>query len=325
MKSRHRRCRRVVVWIRREQREKGEESLMIRIRALRFRMLLVAIVTAIAVQPVAFAQEVDIVNRAAWIDSPAELPAQADAAWSGSSGSPEADDFYVRAAIVLDWSETTRFKDEDCLRTAPAALYGCGNGIDGAPLSSLGDFGMIAGFDFGIGYVVVPAVRLEASVQHRPSFSFDGHANFNQTAGRQDVSADLSSLSGMFATYVNLPSLGLPRLGPFSPFIGVGSGVSHIRIDATRMDFPRTSTIVPGGKRVNITWMLTAGVEAALGDRVMIDLAWRYTDYGIVETGRGKGRIVWRDGSRDPLDLDLAETRADLQSHGLIVSARYMF
>ncbi len=43
---------------------------------------------------------------------------------------------------------------------------------------------------------------------------------FLQTQGRQEVSARLSSLSGMFAAYVDLPQLGLPRLGPFSPFIG---------------------------------------------------------------------------------------------------------
>ena len=48
-----------------------------------------------------------------------------------------------------------------------------------------------------------------------------------------------------------------------------------------------------------------------------LDLAWRYTDYGAVQTGKGGGRIVWRDGSRAPLELDLAPTKADLASHGL--------
>ena len=61
------------------------------------------------------------------------------------------------------------------------------------------------------------------------------------------------------------------------------------------------------------------------GERVTLDLAWRYTDSGTVGTGQEKGWIVWRDGSRDPLEIDLAETRANLASHGLRISLRYEF
>ena len=71
--------------------------------------------------------------------------------------------------------------------------------------------------------------------------------------------------------------------------------------------------------------MLTAGVAAALGERVTVDLAWRYTDLGAVHTGRGAGRVIWRDGSREPLPLDLAETRAKLAEHGIRLFVRYVF
>ena len=71
--------------------------------------------------------------------------------------------------------------------------------------------------------------------------------------------------------------------------------------------------------------MLTAGVATSLGDNTMLKLAWRYTDLGAVETGEGRGRVVWRDRSRDPLPLDLAPTRAQLRSHGLRLSLRYGF
>ncbi len=253
------------------------------------------------------------------------VPAITSAQRPVSSGSVAPDDFYFRAGFVLDGSAQTRFKDEDCSSTSPAALYGCGSGNDGAPLSSLGDFGITAGFALGIGYAAAPALRLEALVQHRPGFSFEGRANFTQTTGRQAVSADLSSLTGMLAAYLDLSELGLPRLGPFGPFIGAGVGLVRIDIEETRMEFTRTTTIVPGGQRVNLAWMLTAGVSAPLGEKVTLDLAWRYTDYGAVETGRGRGRIVWRDGSRAPLDLDLASTQADLASHGFMLSFRYAF
>ena len=69
--------------------------------------------------------------------------------------------------------------------------------------------------------------------------------------------------------------------------------------------------------------MVTAGVAAPLGERVTVDLAWRYTDLGAVHTGRGAGRVMWRVGSREPLPLDLSETRAKLAGHGLRLSLRY--
>ena len=137
----------------------------------------------------------------------------------------------------------------------------------------------MAGFELGIGRAVAPALRLEAVLQHRPSFSFKGRANFVQTTARQSVSADLSSLSGMIAAYVDLPQLGLRKFGPFSPFIGAGAGVSRIEIGETRMEFPKTATIVPGGQRVGFARMLTAGVGIALTEAVIVDLAYRYNEF----------------------------------------------
>ena len=71
--------------------------------------------------------------------------------------------------------------------------------------------------------------------------------------------------------------------------------------------------------------MLTAGFTVPLGEGTTLDLAWRYTDLGVVRTGRGGGRVVWRDGSREPRELNLAATRARLVGHGLRVSLRYAF
>ena len=177
----------------------------------------------------------------------AATEAARDADTTPASGATALDGFYLRAGFVADGSKPTRFQDEDCSSTSPAALYGCGDGVDGAPLSSLGDFGTKAGIDLGLGYVAAPALRLEAVLQHRPRFSFDGRANFLQTTARQEVSAKLSTVTGMLAAYVDLPALGLPRVGPLSPFVGAGAGLSRIRIGVTRMEFPKTRTVVPGG------------------------------------------------------------------------------
>ena len=255
----------------------------------------------------------------------AALAAAADTTAQAQTASPAGAGFYLRAGIALDRPQDARFTDVNCADSAAAVLYGCGTGLDGGPLSALGSFGTMAGYDLGVGYRVSPALRLEGTLQHRPSTAFEGHANFLQTTGMQAVSANVASLAGLLAAYVDLPALGLPRLGPLHPFVGGGIGLSRLTIDETRMEFPKTTTIVPGEQRVNFAWMPTAGVAASLGGGLTLDIAWRYTAYGAVETGRGTARIVWRDGSRDPLELDLAATAAALSSHGLSLSLRYAF
>ncbi len=242
-----------------------------------------------------------------------------------ASAQPAATDSYLRAGFLLDQPDRTRFTDRDCASTSPAALYGCGTGIDGMPLGTWGEFGAAAGYELGFGYAVGTALRLEAVVMHRPRTLFEGQANFLQTRGMQEVSADVSALTAMLAAYVDLPALGLPPLGPFAPFVGGGVGLSRLAIGETRMAFARTTTLVPGGHRLSPAWMPTAGVAMTLGPRVTLDVAWRHTHLGAVDSGRGTGRIVWRDGSRDPLELALAETTATLASHGFSVALRYAF
>ena len=240
-------------------------------------------------------------------------------------GTASAGDLYVRAGAGLDRPAGTAFTDLDCSSASPSALYGCGRGGDGAPYRSVGDFETAAVLELGLGYAAAPAVRLEVVAEYRPRFTFEGRANFLETGRRQSVAADLSSLSAMLAVYVDLTGLGVPRAGSLEPFVGAGVGAVHTRIGETRMTFPRTTTVVPGAGRTDAAWMLTAGFAVPLGEGTALDLAWRYTDLGAVRTGRGPGRVVWRDGSREPRALDLAATRAKLRSHGLRLSLRYAF
>ena len=240
-------------------------------------------------------------------------------------GTVAAGDYYFRGGIGLERSTDAVFMDLDCSSTSPAALYGCGRGGDGAPNRSRGGFGTTPVLEAGLGYVAGPAARLEVLVEYRSHLTFEGRANFLAPERRQTVTADLSSISAMLAGFLDLPALGPARFGPFDPFVGAGVGVVHNRIGETRMMFPRTTTIVPGARRTGFAWMVTAGVATALSERTTLDLAWRYTDLGAVHTGRGEGRVVWRDGSREPLLLDLAATRAQLRSHALRLSLRYAF
>ncbi len=245
---------------------------------------------------------------------------QIDSAQPASGLTPPQNPFYLRAGVNLDLSSKTRFGDADCLSKSPAALYGCGKGNNGTTLGTQGDFGSTAGVEVGLGFLVTPKLRLETSIAYRPRFTFEGSANFVQTSADQPVSADLWSMSGMVAAYMDLS-----EYGPFRMFAGSGAGLHYVDISNFRMTFPNTETIVPDGRNVDLAVMLTSGVATSLSDKITLDLAWRYVDWGIAETGRATGEVVWKDGRREPLKIDLVETRAMLNGQGFRASLRYAF
>ncbi len=255
-------------------------------------------------------------NRVPVSDPARQIKTAAEATESAESR----DGFYLRAGVNFDFSSKTRFGDKNCLSTSPAALYGCGRGNNGTSLGTEGDFGTAAGAEIGLGYFATPKLRLETSVAYRPHYSFEGNANFVQTSADQPVSADFWSMSGMVAAYMDLSAY-----GPFRLYMGSGAGLHYVDISNFRMTFPRTETIVPDGQNTELTVMLTAGVATSLWDAVSLDLAWRYVDWGIVETEHATGQVVWKDGRRDPLEIDLAETRAMLKGQGFRASLRYAF
>ena len=231
---------------------------------------------------------------------------------------------YGRVGISAALSAETRFMDADCASAAPAALYGCGNGGDGAPLRTVGDFGSTAGLELGAGYAFGPAARVELRVEYRPAVPFAGEANFLAPGRRQSVVAERSTLSAMIAAQFELPMAPARGLAGFRPFAGAGIGRARHRVGEMTMGFPATETFVPGGASSTWTWAVTAGMARPLGEGTALELAWRYTDQGDAETGTGAGSVQWRDGSRT-IPLDLAPTRATARHHALVLSVRRMW
>ncbi len=232
-------------------------------------------------------------------------------------------EFYLRAGVGLDWIDDTVFEDRHCESVAPAALYGCDTGGDRAPTRTTGYFDTATAFELGLGHEPVPGMRVEARFEYLPGLGFHGDANFPDPERTQSVTADVSVLSAMVAGYADLPLV----LGHESivPFLGAGAGVAQLRIGTTRMTFPQSVTEVPGASRAALAWMATVGVSAAVSERITVEFAWRYTDFGEVRTGRGAGQVLWRDAGKPPIPLDLEETRARLSDHGIRLSLRYGF
>ena len=232
-----------------------------------------------------------------------------------------AGDFYISGNLGFDRFNDAAFMDVDCDAQSPNALYGCGKDDMGVSRRASGDFDTANLVGVGVGYAL-GATRLAFEIDYRSGFSYSGTANFLAPDREQSASADISTLSGMFAGYVDLDKLSGVRFGRFSPFVGVGIGLTRNHVKGYNITFPVTQTVVPDGKDTEFAWMATAGVSVAVRKRLTLDLAYRYSDMGEVRTGSGGGSVDWRDGSRS-VPLDLAPTFADMQSHGIRLSLRY--
>ena len=234
---------------------------------------------------------------------------------------------YLRAGIGFDLPTETVFRDKvNCASTEPAALYGCGLGGDGAPYRSVGDFSTATGFEVGIGGTVAPAVRMEAIVEYRPRLAFSGRANF-LAPERATVRGGRPRpyCPGWLPPTLTFRHWACRSSARSIPSWEQASASPGFRTGETQMMFARTTTHVPSGHRTGLAWMVTVGVATTLGKSTTLEVAWRYNDLGTVETGTGGGQVVWRDGSREPIPLDLAPTEARLRSHGLRLSVRYLF
>lgn len=242
-------------------------------------------------------------------------------------------DSYIRGSVLFDRPKATGFLEDDC--STAVDRYACETGIDG-------DFDTMTGLEAGLGYAMMPALRLEAALQYRPEFSFKGQAdislqdNFlplNLTTER-DFTAELSVWSGMLSAYLDIPipGFGLLRHTPLSPFVGIGGGVSRIEIGDARFggaqpDSHADRLILPGDHQFSFSWMLSAGVAVSLANWT-VDVAWRYTDLGGVESATGIAEDVCQILDcrvPDDIDLPLASTLGELRSHGLTLSLRYAF
>lgn len=229
--------------------------------------------------------------------------------------------FYGRLGVGVDWPEGSSYRDANCASSQPPALFGCVNGDDGRRLGATGDFDATPVLDAALGYRVNDWLRAEALLSWRPEMDFSGQSNFIGAGANQPVRGSVSSVAGFGVAYVDLP-----RIGKVRPFLGAGLGVARNRMGAMTYAFPNLSatatTTTPGGSSSDLAYLLTAGISVPLGDRLDLDLAYRYTDLGQVQTDAGQATVVRASGTRS---LAIGGTKADLQSHGVMLSLRYVF
>ena len=169
-----------------------------------------------------------------------------------------------------------------------------------------------------------PWLRAELALTFRPDMSYRGQANFRGVPGEQPVTGSADSLSGLANLYLDIAGLPGVRLGRFQPYLGGGVGVVHNWLREMTYRFPGLTshkvTITPSGEKTDLAFMVTVGTGIALTKRVVLDIAYRYTDLGRVYTDTGRLYL-----NNLPAGETAGETWAPLRSHGLFAGIRYLF
>ena len=115
----------------------------------------------------------------------------------------------------------------------------------------------------------------------------------------------------------------IPTNTRFTPFIGAGVGLSHIKGKYETVDSD-LSTYTENHKKVNFAWQIGAGVSYALSGTVNLDLAYRYTHYGKAKLQSYSGCDPEAGGGTGSYISDHTDVK-DLTSHSLSAGVRFSF
>ncbi len=228
---------------------------------------------------------------------------------------------YLRLGAGMQWPENSDLKDQSCSSRNPPALFGCGPGDDGRSLGAYGGFEQSPMVDAAVGYRWASWLRTEALLNWSPQLNVSSTSNFLGRGSNQPVSASGNALAGFGVVYVDGPELATVR-----PYIGAGLGAASTSLGQVTYRIPAISndavTVTSGGSSTSFAYLLTAGVSIPVSERLDLDLAYRWTDFGTVKTNAGSATIV-RPAGRS--NLEIAGTEIDLQSQAVLASLRFRF
>ncbi len=240
-----------------------------------------------------------------------------------SAGS-QAGQWYIRAGGGAEWSLHADFHDQDPYSTNPPALFGPGPGSDGRALGSYGDFGNFPVFEAAAGIQPLSWLRTDLSLAYRPEMDYAGQANFIKVPGEQPVSAEAKSWTTMINFFLEITNLVHLDLGALTPYVGGGLGLSYNHIGEITYRFPGLTkhkiSITPSGSRVDFAYMACVGTGIRLSKKFLLDMSYRYSDLGRVETDPGNMFMDYL-----PAGIDIAGTSAPLRTHGFLMQLRYHF
>ena len=222
--------------------------------------------------------------------------------------------FYSGVGYGLERSAEAERADGDCRDARRNPGDGCGTGEGLAPFRVFENPAVAPGLDSHPGPA---AVTIEGLAGDRPEFALEDRGDSGDRGERP-------SLSRFIAPSFDIPAIGALGESTLNTFLGGGLGAVRTGSGEIGTSFAEPGSFRPSATRAGFAWMVTAGVAASLDARTTVELAWRYNHLGDTKTGRGSGRVEWRDRGR-PIPTNMAPTSAEAQSHGVRLFLRYGF
>jgi opacity protein-like surface antigen len=78
-------------------------------------------------------------------------------------------------------------------------------------------------------------------------------------------------------------------------------------------------TLTPAGSKTDVAVMATVGTGIALSENTLLDISYRYTELGRVQTDAGRAYL-----NNIPAGIDIASTWTPLRVQGVFAGLRYL-
>ena len=146
-------------------------------------------------------------------------------------------------------------------------------------------------------------LRTDVTVDYRLPLKYEG-----TIATPGDVTAKISATSALFNGYIDLGTW-----YNITPYIGAGAGAAYLRA------FDYTSALAPpftgdtSHTQWNFSWAVMAGFGYVVAPDLMVDLGYRYIDFGDVKTANDSfGKMTFQNVAAHELRLGLRWSFDDL-------------
>lgn len=182
------------------------------------------------------------------------------------------------------------------------------------------DFGSSATYGGGIGFKAPldngVAIRFDITGSFFPSLGGDDHTGTLPDGTPVSAKVKLSGADYMATVYADI-DVGLPVV----PYVGVGIGGAHKKISTVVFSGPSGAfATVNGNNKEGIAFSMTAGASYKVMDHLELDLSYRYTEAGKVNSGVAFTDLT--NGTTQTLDSAIS---SHLQLHQFLAGIRYLF
>jgi opacity protein-like surface antigen len=144
-------------------------------------------------------------------------------------------------------------------------------------------------------------LRTDVTLDYSSPMEFQG-----TTFTTGDVSADVSVFSALFNGYLDLGTW-----YRMTPYLGAGAGVAGLHVSNYRS---AVAPLVTGGSHDewNFAWAVMGGVGFAISPNLLMDLGYRYIDFGDVTTDDSPGATLLKNISAHEIRIGMRWSFDDL-------------